>query len=72
MLLASNPKGLKDSSISLKDLQLQTLGDEALVIASFECVKISRFAILHIKLWLKEDNVEYECMLRTLFSDSNC
>ena len=35
----------------------QNLGDETLVIADYKCVKISKFAVLYVKLWLNEDNV---------------
>ena len=32
------------------------LGNDTLVTADKECGKISSFAILHMKLWPKEDN----------------
>ena len=37
----------------------QIFGNETLIIANNEYAKISRFTVLDIKLWLKDDNILY-------------
>ena len=37
--------------------KFQNLGNETLVIAGYECVKISGFTVLHVKLWSEDNNV---------------
>ena len=38
----------------------QILGNETLIIADWEYIPIFRFALLDIKLWLKDDNILYQ------------
>ena len=35
----------------------QNLGSDTFIIADYECWKIFRFAMLDMKLWLKDDNI---------------
>ena len=48
LLLILNPKGM---------MKTQTFLSGDLVIADYACVKLSSFVVLHVKLWLKEDNI---------------
>ena len=52
-----DPKGLKRSNFSPKDLWLPRY--ETLAIADYDYVNIFSFAVLGIKLWLKEDGDLY-------------
>ena len=52
----SNPKGLKNRTFSQGTSDSQTLRQETLVTVDYEYVKISRFAVLNMKLSLTEEH----------------
>ena len=55
LLRILNPKGLKNSNFSPKGPMTQNLRYENLVIGDYEYVKISRIAVVDIRLWMKQD-----------------
>ena len=57
----SIPEGLKKIKLSSKGTKnFQILGKETLITADYEYENISRFSVLDIKLWLKDDNIFYQ------------
>ena len=45
---------------SQETYNFQILENETLIIADYEYAKVFRFTILHIKLWLGDDNISYQ------------
>ena len=55
--IAFNIKSQGTKKLKLSSQGICYLKDDTLVIADYECVNIFSLAMLHVKLWLNEDNV---------------
>ena len=60
MALNVNSRGTENIKLfSQGTNNFQILGNETLIIADDEYAKVFRFAVLDIKLWLKDDSILY-------------